>query len=140
MHVHLPEADFGKLRIWRPKEVLYRYEEVYGLVKDSSVANMICIDKVVIVCAGRIEKEHQNAVKQFTKWPQYEKYKPNFVFIYNKCESDDSATKEVNLLNMCEFFGAEMSVQEEQAGMSYAQPQAEAVSLNSWLVFPLFWP
>jgi hypothetical protein len=25
MHVHLPEADFGKLRIWRPKELLYRY-------------------------------------------------------------------------------------------------------------------
>jgi hypothetical protein len=25
MHVHLPEGDFGKLRIWRPKEVLYRY-------------------------------------------------------------------------------------------------------------------
>ena len=25
-----------------------------------------------------------------------------------------------------------------QAGMSYAQPQAEAVSLNSWLVFPPF--
>ena len=25
MHVHLLEADFGKLRIWRPKEVLYRY-------------------------------------------------------------------------------------------------------------------
>ena len=21
MHLHLPEADFGKLRIWRPKEV-----------------------------------------------------------------------------------------------------------------------
>ena len=26
----------------------------------------------------------------------------------------------------------------KQAGMSYAQPQAEAVSLNSWLVFPPF--
>jgi hypothetical protein len=23
--IHLPEADFGKLCIWRPKEVLYRY-------------------------------------------------------------------------------------------------------------------
>jgi hypothetical protein len=26
MNVNLPEADFGKLRIWRPKEVLYRYD------------------------------------------------------------------------------------------------------------------
>ena len=25
MPIHGPEADFGKLRIWRPKEVLYRY-------------------------------------------------------------------------------------------------------------------
>ena len=29
MHVHLPEADFGKLRIWRPKEVLYRYDHAH---------------------------------------------------------------------------------------------------------------
>ena len=26
VHVHLPEADFGQLRIWRPKEVSYRYD------------------------------------------------------------------------------------------------------------------
>jgi hypothetical protein len=26
MYVHLPEANFGKLRIWRPTEVLYRYD------------------------------------------------------------------------------------------------------------------
>jgi hypothetical protein len=25
MHGDLPEAYFGKFRIWRPKEVLYRY-------------------------------------------------------------------------------------------------------------------
>jgi hypothetical protein len=25
MHVHMLEADFGKIRIWRPKEVLYGY-------------------------------------------------------------------------------------------------------------------
>ena len=37
MHVHLPEADFGKLRIWRPKEVLYRYD--LGVV----VAHHICV-------------------------------------------------------------------------------------------------
>ena len=26
MHVHLPEANFGKLRIWRPNKILCRYE------------------------------------------------------------------------------------------------------------------
>jgi hypothetical protein len=29
MHVHLPEADFGKLLIWRPKVVLFRYAEIF---------------------------------------------------------------------------------------------------------------
>jgi hypothetical protein len=28
MHVHLLEADFEKFRIWRPKEVLYRYDNI----------------------------------------------------------------------------------------------------------------
>ena len=88
-------------------------EEVYGLIKDSIISNMICIDKVVIVCAGRIEKDHKNAVKQFTKWLQYENHKQNFVFIYNKCEEDDLAAREINMLQMCEDFGADMSVQEE---------------------------
>ena len=31
-----------------------------------------------------------------------------------------------------------MTAHNQQAGMSYAQPQAEAVSLNSWLVIPPF--
>ena len=30
MHVHLLEANFGKLRIWRPKEVSYRYAKMTG--------------------------------------------------------------------------------------------------------------
>jgi hypothetical protein len=31
MHVHLPEADFGKHLIWRPKEVLCRYADLVVL-------------------------------------------------------------------------------------------------------------
>ena len=33
MHVHLPEANFRKLRIWRPEEALYRYAGQHGAIE-----------------------------------------------------------------------------------------------------------
>eukprot|EP00092_Neocalanus_flemingeri_P013797 GFUD01014883.1.p1 GENE.GFUD01014883.1~~GFUD01014883.1.p1 ORF type:complete len:462 (+),score=94.04 GFUD01014883.1:114-1499(+) len=86
--------------------------EVYELIKDSIRANMVYIDKVVIVCAGRIEGAHKAAVKQFTKWLDYEQNKHNYVFIYNKSDGDGQDIKESNRLAMCEDFGADINVRE----------------------------
>eukprot|EP00092_Neocalanus_flemingeri_P065048 GFUD01079034.1.p1 GENE.GFUD01079034.1~~GFUD01079034.1.p1 ORF type:complete len:432 (+),score=79.37 GFUD01079034.1:52-1347(+) len=86
--------------------------EVYELIKDSIRANVVYIDKVVIVCAGRIEGAHKAAVKQFTKWLEYEQHKHNYVFIYNKSDGDGQDIKESNRLAMCEDFGADINVRE----------------------------
>eukprot|EP00092_Neocalanus_flemingeri_P025935 GFUD01028109.1.p1 GENE.GFUD01028109.1~~GFUD01028109.1.p1 ORF type:complete len:521 (+),score=131.24 GFUD01028109.1:141-1703(+) len=78
--------------------------EVYDLIKDSIRANLVYIDKVVIVCSGRIERAHKEAVKNIMNWLDYEHNKENFVFLYNKSDSDSEDTRQQNLVTMCEKF------------------------------------
>ena len=53
---------------------------------------------------------------------------------------DDFWWQTLQIINMNHKHTLSSSLILKQAGMSYAQPQAEAVSLNSWLVFPPFRP
>eukprot|EP00092_Neocalanus_flemingeri_P071690 GFUD01088148.1.p1 GENE.GFUD01088148.1~~GFUD01088148.1.p1 ORF type:complete len:655 (-),score=157.51 GFUD01088148.1:124-2088(-) len=78
--------------------------EVYDLIKDSIRANLVYIDKVAIVCSGRIERAHKEAVKNIMNWLDYEHNKENFVFLYNKSDSDSEDTRQQNLVIMCEEF------------------------------------
>ena len=84
--------------------------QVLQLIKDSVKINLAYIDKVVIVCSGRIEGAHVEAIKQFMKWLQFEKYKKKFVFIYNKSDGLSEAEKENNLAYMCNELGADPNV------------------------------
>ena len=81
--------------------------QVLQLIKDSVKINLAYIDKVVIVCSGRIEGAHVEAIKQFMKWLQFERYKQKFVFIYNKSDGLSEAEKENNLAYMCNELGAD---------------------------------
>ena len=60
---------------------------------------------MVIVCAGRIERPHVDAIKQFMDWLQFKEYKKNFVLIYNKSDLLTEAEKMENLVMMCNKFG-----------------------------------
>lgn len=82
-------------------------QEVYNMIKYSLKTNILHIDKVVIVCSGRIESNHVDAIKQFMQWLNYKKYHKRFCFFLNKCESLDKSKRNLNLLDMCEILGIE---------------------------------
>merc|ERR1711988_824803 len=48
-------------------------DEIYNMIKTNVELNLAKIDKVVIVCSGRIEKQHADMIKKFMKWLQYNK-------------------------------------------------------------------
>ena len=86
-------------------------KEVLEIIKNSVKTNLSYIDKVIIVCSGRIEGTHQKAIRQFMDWLQFQKFKEKFVFIHNKSEALTEAQKIENIHSMCEIFGADTKSQ-----------------------------
>ena len=77
------------------------------MIKSSVKVNLCNIDKVVVVCSGRLESNHVQAIKQFMKWLQYKKNKNQFIFIYNKsdhCDHEEQIAE--NVTGMIELLGA----------------------------------
>ena len=65
------------------------------------------IDKVVVVCSGRIEGHHAQAIGQFMNWLEYKKHRNQFVFVYNKADHCDSEEEKLqNVAGMLELLGA----------------------------------
>ena len=83
--------------------------QVYDMIKNSVETNLMHIDKVVVVCSGRIQQTHVEAIKQFMKWLKYTEHKNKFAFIYNKCDGQTERKKSTNLLTMCEKLGVDTS-------------------------------
>ena len=81
--------------------------DVLEAIKASVKVNLAYIDKVVIVCSGRIEKPHSDSIKKFLKWLSFSEYKDNFVFIYNKADQQSSHESVANLATMCNMFGVD---------------------------------
>jgi len=73
------------------------------LIQQKLKGNFAYIDRVVIVCSGRIERGHQEAIHQFMKWLNFEQYAANFTFIYNKADTVDEEEREQNLFQMCKL-------------------------------------
>lgn len=88
---------------------VFSKKEVYDMVKHQIKANLFHLDKIVIVCSGRIETQHVEAIKQFMDWLQYKKYKQKFSFIYNKTDGQTEDKKNANLQVMCEKLGVDTS-------------------------------
>ena len=86
--------------VFTPKQVL-------DVIKSSVKVNMCHIDKVVVVCSGRIEGHHVQAIGQFMKWLEYKKHRDQFVFVYNKADHCDSEEEKIeNVAGMLELLGA----------------------------------
>ena len=83
-----------------------RSSEVYEVIKTSVKINVAYIDKVIIICSGRIEGPHVDSITQFMKWLKFSEYKKKFVFVYNKCDGKTEAVKFDNLTYMCNVLGA----------------------------------
>ena len=86
---------------------VFTEDEVFSMIKSSLELNLAKIDKVLIVCSGRIENHHAAAIKQFMQWLQYDKNKKRFCFIYNKSDMLTEGEKVSCLLQMCEMLGAD---------------------------------
>jgi hypothetical protein len=93
-------------------DTLFTSDEVYDMISKSVNTKMAYIDKVIIVCSGRIEKTTADAIKQFMRWMEYSTHKKNFVFVYNKCDGMSDAEREHSLVSMCELLGADIEVED----------------------------
>ena len=72
--------------VMSPRDVL---EAIKGSVK----VNASYIDKVIIVCSGRIEKGHLDSIKEIMKWLKLENYQDNVALVYTKCENMNQGKK-----------------------------------------------
>ena len=81
-------------------DTLFTSDEVYDMISKSVSTKMAYIDKVIIVCSGRIEKTTADAIKQFMRWMEYPTHKKNFVFVYNKCDGMSDAEREHSLVSV----------------------------------------
>ena len=93
-------------------DTFYTNKQIYDKIQKSVNTKMAFIDKVVIICSGRIERTTADAIKQYMSWMEYQTHKKNFVFIYNKCDDMTEADKEESLLAMCELLQADMEVED----------------------------
>ena len=107
-------------------------KQVFELIKDKVKVNVAYVDKVIIICSGRIEAVQVEAIKQCMEWLQYKSYKTNFSFIYNKSDQCDDVEKVENLGYMCHELDADSTTrfEEKRDGFKYQ------TKLNQPLGFP----
>eukprot|EP00928_Gymnodinium_smaydae_P061697 TRINITY_DN45727_c0_g1_i1.p1 TRINITY_DN45727_c0_g1~~TRINITY_DN45727_c0_g1_i1.p1 ORF type:complete len:437 (-),score=55.83 TRINITY_DN45727_c0_g1_i1:136-1446(-) len=80
--------------------------EVLKLIKNTVKSTFVHIDRVVMVCSGRLEKTQEQAMKRIMAWLQYDKHVFNFSFVYSKADSLTDEEKEQNLATVCNRLGA----------------------------------
>ena len=113
-------------------------DDVLDIIKNSVKTNLSYIDKVIIICSGRIENKHQQAIKNFLEWLQFPQFKEKFVFIYNKSDGLTEAEKLNNVLTMCETFGAYTKSRAfwREVKPGTVETQLHEIDLNLALGFP----
>jgi hypothetical protein len=60
------------------------FNAIWKMIKTAIVVNLAMIDRVIIVCAGRISSKDVVAVNEIMDWLSFETNKQRFLFIYNK--------------------------------------------------------
>ena len=101
---------------------VFTSDQVLSVIKTSVKVNLCHIDKVIIVCSGRMENNHVQSIKQFMKWLQYKKYRNQFIFIYNKADHCDSEEERVdNVIGMIELLGARQITREIRDDLKQGQ-------------------
>jgi hypothetical protein len=103
------------------------------VIKSSVKINMAYIDKVIVICSGRIEGAHVKAIQRFMSWLSYEKYKQKFVLIYNKSDRDSEAEKVENIAYMVNELKGDPSA---KTFMYFENGEVEEVKMNLAIGFP----
>lgn len=80
--------------------------EVLRLIKSRVETSCMHIDRVLVVCSGRIEGEHVASIKKVMEWLRFPQYQWNFTFIYNKADQLSAMDREDNLVTMCTLLEA----------------------------------
>jgi hypothetical protein len=90
--------------------------EVDRIIKEAIKGNCLKIHKVLVVVSGRLQKEHQDSIKQILSWLGYDpkatrgpSFSESVFFIYTKCDGQTEEKKQQNLLRVCDLLGAESS-------------------------------
>jgi hypothetical protein len=55
-------------------------DEVEYLIKFFLKHNLTHVDRIVVICSGRIEKAHADSIKALLQWLGYDSYERNFLF------------------------------------------------------------
>ena len=71
--------------------------DVLDAIKGSVKVNASFIDKVIIVCSGRIEKGHLDSINEIMKWLKLENFQDNVALVYTKCENMTQSKKMIEL-------------------------------------------
>jgi len=77
--------------------------EVLQIIQDRVKMNFINIDKVVVMCSGRVERIHADCAKKIMQWLKYTEYRLNFIFMYAKADLVPEHMRETNLGIMCDM-------------------------------------
>ena len=128
-----PNEPMNELHHKSMRDSMMSSTQVLEVIKSAVTINMAYIDKVIIICSGRIEGAHVEAIKQFMSWLSFEKYKQKFVFIHNKSEGFSEAEKLENIAYMVN------TMKGDPSSHSYKlQPNGDKIriSLNLPLGFP----
>merc|ERR1712025_1306999 len=80
-------------------------EYVFNTLKNSLRSNLIKIDKVIVVCADRLEIDHKEAIKRLLEWLDYDKHAENFLFVWNKFDAIPEEDREETLNIMADVLG-----------------------------------
>ena len=72
--------------------------DVVAILKEKLKNNITFIDKVIIVCAGRLEREHAEAICNMIEWLDLNLYPTNVMLVYTKSEYLTNDEKEQNLI------------------------------------------
>ena len=86
-------------------------DDIELMIKNQIKSKNLKIDRVLILCYGRIQKAHVTELKKMLKWLEYEKHKENFVFLYNKADQvKEIKDRNKNLLQMCALLGVDPDI------------------------------
>uniref|UniRef100_A0A7S0FBR9 AIG1-type G domain-containing protein n=1 Tax=Pyrodinium bahamense TaxID=73915 RepID=A0A7S0FBR9_9DINO len=85
--------------------------EVMTAIKQHLKLTFLEVDKVVMVCSGRLEVAQQTAMRQIMAWLKYSEgmNHANFVIVYNKADALSEAHREEYLAQVCTLLGAKSS-------------------------------
>ena len=84
-------------------------DEVVEIIQNKVKHNVYQIDKVIFICAGRIEQKHIESMTKFMTWLKYKEkdYKNSFLFIYNKADLQTKSEQMEGLAYMCDKLGVD---------------------------------